>query len=312
MLRNKMTYDQIVREVTSLKGELARMKRTYEDLLYNLDDENFSDYIKREKERMKTEIKVTSEGVTVLTQEVFPNGSENESSISINAREIASRVTASDLEAELMNYSTISQTSNSINTKVGAIFSGTVTLSFVPTSANTTAAEKKKLVYCTQSGNEGYYYWNDVTYQWVKTDSQSIYSAFEQTASGFKLTGSVSIDGSLIVSNSITSDAIDTTDLSCERLYSKGHKDGYYAKISSSLGDLGVFTNSAAESANTASSSCIWGIYHSDVVTGAVNFYSYGNNYMGYNKKELTLFPKGNWNFENAFVTGLDSIAKFA
>lgn len=295
MLRNKMTYDQLVREVTSLKGELARMKRTYEDLLYNLDDENFSDYIKREKERMKTEIKVTSEGVTVLTQEVFPNGSENESSISINAREIASRVTASDLEAELMNYSTISQTANSINTKVGAIFSGTVTLSFVPTSANTTAAEKKKLVYCTQSGNEGYYYWNDVTYQWVKTDSQSIYSAFEQTASGFKLTGDVSVSGDLISGGTITGADI------VGRKFWDSSKNGYLTvNAQSGYSDLVLSHYDGKE---------VFKIY--DLITGAAELSIYGNRVLT-SSKSGGCKPQGTWNFANATVTGLDAIAKFA
>lgn len=312
MYQGKVAYAELVEEVTFLKSELARMKRMYEDLFYNLDNENFSDSIKREKENMKTEIEINAEGISVVSKEVFPDGVENESSISVCSREIASRVTKSDLNEKLTNYSTISQTADSINTKVGAIFESSLTLNFKPTSANTTSDEKKKLVYCTEKGNEGYYYWNDVTYQWEKANSKSIYSAFEQTASGFKLSGNVAVDGSIIVKNSIKADSIDTTNLSCERLYSKGHKDGYYAKVSSGLGDFGIFTNSATENANTASSSCIWGIFHSDVVTGAVNFYSYGNNYMGYNRTESTLFPKGNWDFTYASVSGLDSVAKFA
>ena len=39
---NDMNFKQLRNEVQLLRDELAIMKRKYEDILYNLDDDNFS------------------------------------------------------------------------------------------------------------------------------------------------------------------------------------------------------------------------------------------------------------------------------
>lgn len=57
---NSMNYKELRNEVQLLRDELARMKRTYEDLFYNLDNENFSSRIIKEKEGMKTEIAINA------------------------------------------------------------------------------------------------------------------------------------------------------------------------------------------------------------------------------------------------------------
>ena len=80
--------------------------------------------------------------------------------------------------------------------------------SAVPTYSNTTAAEKKKLYFCTS--NEKYYYYNEISRAWVEVDDQCVYSAFIQTANGFKLSGIVEIDGDLITKGTISADRIST------------------------------------------------------------------------------------------------------
>ena len=80
---NKMDFKELRNEVQVLRDELAIMKRQYEDLFYNLDDENFSGSILKEKKDMKTQIEVNEKGISTLV-------------------------------SSLGNYSTITQTNNKI------------------------------------------------------------------------------------------------------------------------------------------------------------------------------------------------------
>ena len=176
----------------------------------------------------------------------------------------------------------------------------------VPTASNTTTAQRKKLYFCTS--NEKYYYWNEISNSWIEASDGCLYSAFIQTANGFKLSGIVEIDGDLITSGTISASRIDTDNLSCTRLYSKGNKTGSYAKIASNVGDFGIYTPSAADGANPINNTCLWGLYNS---IPNVNFYVRGNNYLGYDVSSNTMWVKGTWNFTNATVKGLDAIAVF-
>lgn len=76
----------------------------------------------------------------------------------------------------------------------------------VPTYSNTTSAQKKKLYFCT--ANEKYYYYNEISKTWTEVDDGCVYSAFIQTANGFKLSGIVEIDGDLITSGTISGNRI--------------------------------------------------------------------------------------------------------
>lgn len=104
-----MDFRQLRNEVQLLRDELAIMQRKYEDILYNLDDDNFSDWFIKEKN-----------GFKIAFKEVFPDGVENESSIEVNAREISYKVSAIDVDNKLVNYSTITQTATAITSAVNA------------------------------------------------------------------------------------------------------------------------------------------------------------------------------------------------
>ena len=60
---NNMDVKKLRNEVQELRDELAIMKRKYEDIIYNLDDENFSSRIVKEKGEMRTAIEVNAEGI---------------------------------------------------------------------------------------------------------------------------------------------------------------------------------------------------------------------------------------------------------
>ena len=86
---NKMDFKQLREMVQTLSDELAIMKRKYEDIIYNLDTDNFSSRFVKEQGDMKTAIEVTAKG-------------------------IKSMVSKEDLKA----YSTIEQTAEKISSTV--------------------------------------------------------------------------------------------------------------------------------------------------------------------------------------------------
>ena len=199
---NTMDLKQLRNEVQLLRDELAIMKRKYEDILYNLDDANFSDRFVKEKDNMKTAITVTAEGIkTLVTKDEF------ESEMMETASLIATKVS----NTELGKYSTTAQTVDAIQTVVskGANLDDAIPI------VSLDYATDRNAVYVIRStdalGNitgERYYYYNDLLNQWEILSGDSIYTVFNQTASGFELKGNVTIDGSLVTNISKVNDAL--------------------------------------------------------------------------------------------------------
>lgn len=206
---NAMNFKQLRNEVQLLRDELAIMKRKYEDIIYNLDDDNFSSRFVKEKGDMRTAIEVNAEGIkTKVSNEKF------ESEMKQTAEKIETSVSA--INEDLKNYSTIEQTAEKIT--------ATVTKDYVTTLIDgeyvTNANFETKFNICA----EGIYSTVENTYE-TKEDANSNYSLlqgsissvsieadnissrvvslengeygeftlFEQTAFGFKLTGDVQI-----------------------------------------------------------------------------------------------------------------------
>lgn len=167
----------------------------------------------------------------------------------------------------------------------------------VPTLSNTSDEERKKLYFCTD--NEKYYYFNEISNEWVETSDGCVYSAFKQTADGFELSGIVKVSGDLITTGTISAERIDTENLSCTALYAKGQPNGYSVRLNGSFGDFGIFNFNAADSETAQGSNCMFGIYQNDA--GTINLYTHGNNFMGYNIHTYNgagaTFPKGIWDF---------------
>ena len=95
----------------------------------------------------------------------------------------------------------------------------------------------------------------------------------------------------------INAEYIQTDTLKATRLYST--QGSYYAKVYSKWGDFGIYSSAASASDDPTSANCLWGVYNPDILENSVNFYSFGNNYLGYNKTSQTSFAKGSWNFAN-------------
>lgn len=178
---NKMDFKQLRNEVQLLRDELAIMKRKYEDIIYNLDTDNFSSRFVKEQGDMRTAIEVNAEGIkTKVSNEEFES----------TKTQLADRITSEvkDLDDELS--SEISQTASEIRSVVSKNISVKFESNVRPTKSNTTTAEKGML--CEY--NDTLYYYNDITKTWeVYPYADEVKSQFVQTDDGFEITGDVSI-----------------------------------------------------------------------------------------------------------------------
>ena len=133
-LSDNINVKQLRTEVQLLRDELAIMKRKYEDIIYNLDTDNFSSRFVKEQGDMRTAIEVTAEGIkTKVSNEEFQSAMtqtaekiETEVSnldntlstrISQNAEEISLEAQAR-AEADSALNSKISVTANGITSRV--------------------------------------------------------------------------------------------------------------------------------------------------------------------------------------------------
>lgn len=210
----KMDFKQLRNEVQLLRDELAMFKRMYEDMIYNLDNDNFSGRIIKEKDNMKAELKVNAEEISTKVS----NG-EFESYVSQTAEEISSKVSTGDFT------SAMSQTAESISTIVSEFIDTTTA-----EPANSPNDFKDRGV--IYKLGDDFYYYNVISKQWeIVKDSGMVNSLFEQTRDGFKLKGNVQVDGSCVLTNSLT---FNSEDRPIEVQYSVNGKDNWHNTFNSS------------------------------------------------------------------------------
>lgn len=236
---NKMDFKQLRNEVQLLRDELAIMQRKYEDLLYNLDTENFSQRIVKQGNDMYTKIEQTAESITLQAEKVEEN-SKNIATLEITAEEISSEVfeeeadgtkvsrieqNANAIEAEVTARQTdvsdlsslITQTAEKIQMTVNASYSKPVNVA----TFNEGTADESLIYY--ETSTEVYHYFDGE--KWCTSDTANIYTVFEQTATGFKLKGNVTVDGSLVTNISKVNETLYLGELAEEiskRIYFNG------------------------------------------------------------------------------------------
>ena len=272
---NKMDVKQLRNEVQLLRDELAIMQRKYEDILYNLDDDNFSSRFVREKNNMKTAIEITEEGIkTKVSKDELDKSLE--STMTQTAEMISSEVSAlyendSVLSQEI---STIEQTANRIQSTVSSVFN-----SIEQVYSKSEMTDKSKIY---TLGNTNYHY-NRIVEKWEKIEGNSIASSFIQTDDGFQLTGDVSISGDTIVGGTITGASLMNTSGTTQ--LKLGTDDGNF-------GDLTLYRtydNKAYE---------VFQVY--DNAT-SINLNALGSCFL-YTSGDTT-YAQGNWDFSEADVT---------
>lgn len=301
---SNMGVPELRKEVQSLRDELAITIRRYEDILHNLDYDNFSGQLIKEKDNMKTAIEITAKGITTkVSKEDLENEIKNSSTITQMADSIKSKVSETDLSTELEKYSTIEQTAERIRLMV----SKNLDLDDAEVIEDISEAEDTDTVYVIQSkdGNgdiisEIYYYYDDILEKWTAFSGDTIYTVFNQTESGFELKGNVSINGNLITDGSISASAINTEELSCTRLYAKEYPSGYSVRLKGNMGDFGIFNPLADENASANDTMCMFGVYNS---APNVNLYIYGDNFAGYDVTNKVFWAKGDWDFSVCNIT---------
>ena len=158
---NKMELKQLRNEVQMLRDELAIMKRKYEDIIYNLDTDNFSSRFVKEQGDMRTAIEITAEGIkTKVSNEEF------ESAMSQTSEKIETEVYALDDKLSTR----ISQTANEIYAEVSALDSDISTISVKANGISTRVGK-------------------------LENGEYADFTLFEQTIDGFQFTGDVKIVG---------------------------------------------------------------------------------------------------------------------
>ena len=112
---NQMDFKQLRNEVQMLRDELAIFKRKYEDIIYNLDDDNFSSTLLREKEGMKTSIEQTEESIKLQAEKIDGNSTKI-GTLEVTAEQIESEVFEENEDGT--KTSRITQTAKAIEQEV--------------------------------------------------------------------------------------------------------------------------------------------------------------------------------------------------
>lgn len=173
---------QLKKQIEALEGAFLTMRRHYEDLLNNLDEDNFAANYKVQQGNRFSKIEQTAEGITTKVGELRTDVDKNQEKIS-----------------------TVEQTANSVSSEVAILYNTPVALYGKIPDEN--SATNVLYAYYIENDNGDvindnkkysfscYYKYNTVFEKWEPTDTKSIISRFEQTADGFKLDGDVKING---------------------------------------------------------------------------------------------------------------------
>lgn len=322
-----MNYKQLRETVSELNDNYVKLKRTLEDALDNIDESNLATTLRKKLNGYDTQFSVTAEKIeSKVSYEDLDEHLSQYSTVSQTAQAIEMSVVSSqeytDGSVEKLS-STFTMTADRISTRVSRMngqietkFEQTAdaikslafkkydttkafTKSEMPTASNTTSSEKENL--CKYNGK--YYYFNNILQRWEEySETNGVSSAFTQTADGFELNGCVKVSGDLI-----TEGTIKGVDIQGAKFWGSGSSNALnqYFKLSSSFGDIGVFSRKASSSDTVKSENCAWGIYFPDATSKEFYMYSYGKPILAYSSKENKLRPKGTWDFSECKVIGL-------
>lgn len=194
---NRMDFKQLRNEVQNLRDELALFKRKYEDVIYNLDSDNFGKSFTLEQNNMKSQIIVTAKAIeTKVSNEEF------NSAMIQTAGEIATKVSGKDFE------SLVSQTADAVNMVVSETIDTSKAIE-ANSSIDFIYTDKIYVIRGETDDKDVYYYFNDISKEWKPLTNDEIRSHFVQTEDGFKLKGDVQIDGKCILTDSLTFNSAD-------------------------------------------------------------------------------------------------------
>lgn len=286
-----MNDKQLRKEVQSLRDELAIMQRKYEDIIYNLDTDNFSSRFVKEQGDMRTAITVTAKGIEAkVSQEDF------ESAISQTSKAIEAKVSTEEFESRL------TLTATQFETSISNLYSTLSTRISQSQDDIILSAQK----YVTDTLEEKNY----VTQSEFVITADGISSRvglvedgeftggtlFTQSAGKFYFGGNVEISGNAVVGGTISGSVWQNS----------------AGKIKLSLGDdYGVYGDLTLVKENyNGSVSHIFSVVD-DV--SIVDFKAMNERFMSAtgNGGMPTVYAYGTWDFSDCKTTGLEAVAKF-
>lgn len=195
---NNMNIKQLRNEVQLLRDEIAIMKRNFEDILYNLDTDNFSTRVVKQGENMYTKIEQNAESISLQAEKVSEN-SQNIATLEVTADKIYSEVYSEDEDGT--EVSRITQNAESITSEVEARKEEDGKLS---TKITQTASSIRSEVSNVESRLNSSIEQNADNISMIVSDDENE-SIFLQTSSGFEMTGNVKVtqimqvDGNLYI-----------------------------------------------------------------------------------------------------------------
>ncbi len=185
---SKMNYEQLRDTVQLLSDELALFKHKYEDSINNLDYNNMSAVLIKEKDTMKAQITVTADAIkTMVSDTDLQLELEKYSTIEQTAEEIELAVIRLDASTDnkLKEYSTITQMADKISMAVNAAFSNPEEVEYF----DETVADEGIVYY--EKSSELYWYYDGNA--WEGSIKANFGSVFTQTTDGFVLDGKKAI-----------------------------------------------------------------------------------------------------------------------
>ncbi len=326
---DKMDYKQLRTAVRELYDSYAKLKRLFEDTIYNIDESNLATTFSKKLGNNEAMLKITAESIeSKVSYTDLENNLSQYSTITQTAQQIQMSVNQSQeyadgLKEEMSStftmtadristnvvklnkkvdgnyekmYSRFEQTAEKIETIVGKELTETFEMEQKPTASNTDDTQKEKML-CVYKGIK--YYFNTITQTWREYKPEGVMTAFKQTSSGFEFTGDVKINADLITEGTITG-----IDIKGSKFWGSDGNNRYF-KIASGMGDIGIFEKDASSGALASNSDCAWGVYATENGKGAMYMCSWGTKLLGYNYSQKKLYPMGTWDFSSCNVIGL-------
>lgn len=309
---NKMDFKELRNAVQMLYDNYTKLKRMFDDAINNIDESNLATTFSKKLDSYESRFKITAKSIeSMVSYDDLENNLRQYSTIKQTADEIKMVVsksqeyadgiqkemsaefsmTADRISTKVVNLdntfqSSISQTAEAIETLVQKKIVSSFESDVMPTDRNTSDSEKEKI--CVYGGKE--YYFNKITSTWREyTDSVS--SAFKQTADGFELNGCVSISGDLITDGTISG-----IDIAGVRFCDSDKYAALQLEASSSHTDMYLYNYDTGKE--------IFGIYDGiSSITMRLN----GKGFITYGATGK-IIPEGTWDFSQCNVTGLGGV----
>ena len=199
-----MDFSALKEAVAEMRYELTKLKKLLKSYEDNAESSVLGKRVMAESGKLRSEFKI-------MAGEISSKVSDENMASAIS--QMADKITA--------NVSKVVDVSRAIDTEIIPTEDGEFDISEIYRYVETDDEGNK-------TGNVAYYYYDDIKKKWSLLTDFGIASLFEQTAEGFKLKGNVLIDGSCVMTDSLT---FNTEDRPLQVEYSVNGIDGWHKEF---------------------------------------------------------------------------------